>query len=75
MSSAERGTPDALQRLTGVDAELEAALHSLGLYYYSQFADWSPEQVAYVEQRIAKAAGKAGQWSAEVRALLGEKTG
>jgi NADH-quinone oxidoreductase subunit E len=45
-------TPDDLTVISGIDAARQRELNSLGIFYYWQVAGWSPENVAWVSNRI-----------------------
>ncbi|HTM83245.1 hypothetical protein [Asticcacaulis sp.] len=44
--------PDDLTVISGIDAARQRELNSLGIFYYWQVAGWSPENVAWVSNRI-----------------------
>ena len=43
------GRPDELQRISGVGQRNEQILHSLGFYHFDQIAQWTDEQVEWVD--------------------------
>jgi predicted flap endonuclease-1-like 5' DNA nuclease len=47
------GKPDDLTQLAGVPKVLERALHRVGVFYFWQIAEWSPEDVKYVDGKLA----------------------
>ena len=51
---------DNLQRISGVDAEIEKLLAGLGIARYSQIAHWSPAEVARVDTQLG-GAGRIGR--------------
>jgi predicted flap endonuclease-1-like 5' DNA nuclease len=46
------GTPDDLTRIKGVAKVLEHTLHEVGVFYFWQIAEWSPEDVRHVESQL-----------------------
>lgn len=49
---ARGGTPDNLQRISGVGPKNEKTLHSLGFFHFDQIAAWTPEEVAWVDDHL-----------------------
>ena len=47
-----QAAPDDLTVISGIDAARQRELNSLGIFYYWQVAGWSPENVAWVSNRI-----------------------
>jgi predicted flap endonuclease-1-like 5' DNA nuclease len=45
LTHAAYGEPDDLKRIVGVGAVLERMLHGIGVYYFWQIAEWTPEDV------------------------------
>jgi len=43
------GSPDPLQRISGVGPKIESRLHDLGIFHFDQIADWSEEQEQWVD--------------------------
>lgn len=52
MAAARGGTPDNLQRISGVGPKNEKTLHSLGFFHFDQIAAWTPEEVAWVDDHL-----------------------
>lgn len=50
--SAPQGDGDDLKIISGVGPVNERELNELGVYHYWQIAEWGPEQVAWIAQRI-----------------------
>ncbi|MGN6207560.1 hypothetical protein [Asticcacaulis sp.] len=44
--------PDDLTVISGIDSARQRELNSLGIFYYWQVAGWSPENVAWISNRI-----------------------
>lgn len=47
------GKGDDLKKISGVGPKLEEKLNGLGIYYYSQIAAFTPENVAYVDDELS----------------------
>lgn len=52
------GHPDDLKKISGVGPVLEAMLHELGVYYFWQVSDWTPEDIAFVDARLTAFKGR-----------------
>jgi predicted flap endonuclease-1-like 5' DNA nuclease len=50
--------PDDLTRLKGVDRVLERTLHRVGVFYFWQIAEWSAEDVQYVDSQLPRFRGR-----------------
>jgi predicted flap endonuclease-1-like 5' DNA nuclease len=72
LSHAGHGKPDDLTRIDGVPKFLQRALHKVGVFYYWQIAEWSPEDARHVDDQLA--AGHRGRidreaWVVQARRL------
>ncbi|MCA0928888.1 NADH-quinone oxidoreductase subunit E [Ruegeria profundi] len=52
LSTARDGKADNLKLLKGVGPKLEQTLNELGIYHFDQIAAWTPEHVAWVDERL-----------------------
>jgi predicted flap endonuclease-1-like 5' DNA nuclease len=52
LSHPAHGTPDDLTQIKGVAKVLEHTLHKVGVFYFWQIAEWSPEDVRHVESQL-----------------------
>lgn len=52
LSRPGHGEPDDLTQLKGVPKVLERTLHRVGVFYFWQIAEWSPEDVRYVDSQL-----------------------
>ncbi len=52
ITMARNGKPDDLLRISGVGPKNEKILHSLGFFHFDQIANWSPEQVNWVDDHL-----------------------
>ena len=52
------GEPDDLTQLKGVPKVLERTLHKVGVFYFWQIAEWSADDVKYVDSKLAAYSGR-----------------
>lgn len=70
---APEGTPDDLQKISGVGPVLEKKLNKLGIYHYRQIAALTPEQVAEVDAALSfKGRIERDDWVGQAKALAAE---
>ncbi len=71
LTQAAFGTPDNLQVIKGIGPVLEGFLHNLGVYYFWQIADWTPQDVANVDALLEVFQGRIArdQWVSQAVAL------
>ena len=50
--SGPRGTPDDLKQISGVGPKLERTLHELGVYHFHQIAQFTSNNVAWVDDYL-----------------------
>jgi predicted flap endonuclease-1-like 5' DNA nuclease len=53
LTHPSHGKPDDLTRIKGVEKVLEHTLHKVGVFYFWQIAEWSPEDVRRVDEQLA----------------------
>ena len=78
---AAKGEADDLTRLSGVGPKLQEKLNANGVYHFWQIAEWTPEEVAHMDEqlsfkgRIARDdwIGQAKSFAAEAGETSGEK--
>ena len=72
-----QGKADDLKRIRGVGEKLEKTLNGLGLFHYWQIAQLTPDDVAWIDQRLRfKGRIERDTWIAQARLLAqGEETG
>jgi len=65
-----RGADD-LKLIKGVGPDLEALLHRLGYFHFRQIADWSPEEVAWMDENLEGFRGRVTSegWVEQARQL------
>ena len=66
---------DDLTKLDGVDSDVESRLNALGVWYFHQIADWTPENVVWIDANLGvdTAVDKSG-WIAQAGALSVQET-
>ncbi|MDF1671746.1 MAG: NADH-quinone oxidoreductase subunit E [Roseovarius sp.] len=52
MDAARDGQADNLKLIKGVGPKLEKLLHSLGFYHFDQVAEWTADEVSWVDQNL-----------------------
>lgn len=67
---------DDLRRIAGVGPKIEALLHDLGIWRYAQIAALTPEEVAWVDERLTfKGRIEREDWIGQAKALAAETEG
>ena len=62
---------DDLKRISGIGPKLEALLNDLGVYHFAQIAAWTPENVAWVDERLKfKGRIEREEWIRQAHTLL-----
>ena len=46
------GEPDDLKRISGIGPSIEKTLHELGIYHFRQIAQFTPDNVAWIDHRL-----------------------
>ena len=70
LPGARNGKPDNLQMISGVGPKLEKILHGLGFFHFDQIADWSSDQVEWVDEHLRyKGRIERDAWIAQARLL------
>jgi NADH-quinone oxidoreductase subunit E len=74
--AAPEGQPDDLKKISGIGPGIEKMLHELGVFHYRQIAAFTPENVAWVNQRLRfKGRIERENWIGQARTLVaGERT-
>ena len=70
------GTPDDLERISGVGPKLRDMLHGIGVYYYWQVAEWTPDNVEWVDSLLDSFNGRIERdnWVSQARLFAAEPT-
>ncbi|MFM1892383.1 MAG: hypothetical protein RLZ44_1460 [Pseudomonadota bacterium] len=70
---ADRAAADDLQKIKGIGPRLATLLNELGIYRYRQIADFTPEQIAWVDERLRfKGRIERERWVEQAQDLLGD---
>lgn len=71
LSAPRDAGPDDLKQIKGVGPKLEAMLHGMGFYHFEQVANWTPAEVAWVDENIEGFKGRVSRdgWVAQARIL------
>ncbi len=74
LTGARGGKADNLQRISGVGPKNEKVLHSLGFFHFDQIAEWTAEQIGWVDDHL-KFGGriKREEWTRQARLLADGK--
>ena len=74
MDQAREGGPDDLKRISGVGPKLEQKLHDIGVFHFDQIAEWGPEEIAYMDDRLSfKGRIERDDWIGQAKAYAAEK--
>jgi len=75
MNGPAPGQSADLQRLKGVGPKLEAALQARGYHSLEQIAQWTPEDVAWMDANLDGFKGRVSRddWVGQAKALLSEQ--
>jgi predicted flap endonuclease-1-like 5' DNA nuclease len=46
------GEPDDLKLISGIGPSIEKTLHALGVYHFRQIAELTPDNIAWIDQRL-----------------------
>ena len=67
----QEGSGDDLKAIRGVGPKLEAMLHDLGVWHYSQIASWGPQEVSWVDRHLEGFNGRIQRddWVTQARTL------
>lgn len=64
---------DDLTLIGGIGPKIEELLHDLGIFHFEQIAEWSPENVAWVDEYLSFAGRITREgWVEQARVLAGE---
>ncbi|MBT8459955.1 MAG: NADH-quinone oxidoreductase subunit NuoE [Boseongicola sp.] len=74
LSEARDGNADDLKRIKGVGPKLEKLLNSLGFFHFDQVANWSAEEIAWVDDNLEGFKGRVtrDEWVAQAKVLTNE---
>lgn len=65
------GVADNLKEIKGIGPKLEKLCHSMGFYHFDQIANWTPDEVAWVDANLEGFKGRVSRdnWIAQARIL------
>lgn len=65
------GEPDDLGQIKGIGPKMQALLKELGVFHFSQIAEWTPVQLAAVDAKLGQFQGRPerDQWQSQARLL------
>lgn len=67
------GEGDDLTAIGGIGPKIEKVLNELGIYHYDQIAEWSPENIEWVDEHLAfQGRIEREQWVQQASSLAGE---
>ena len=67
------GAPDDLTLIGGIGPRIQEVLNSLGIYHFDQIADWSPENIAWIDEYLHfNGRVKREGWVEQAAILVGE---
>ncbi len=70
---APNGEADKLSELTGVGPKIVEKLNEIGIYHFSQIADWTPAHVIWVDQELdLKGRIERDDWIGQAKDLASE---
>ncbi|RUM66449.1 MAG: hypothetical protein DSZ05_04295 [Sulfurospirillum sp.] len=52
LSAPRNGFADDLKEISGIGLKIEEALNELGIYHFSQIAEWTPENVQWIDNYL-----------------------
>jgi NADH-quinone oxidoreductase subunit E len=73
LTQARGGKPDDLKIIKGIGPKLEVLCHSLGFYHFDQIANWTADEIAWVDDNLEGFKGRVTRdaWVAQAK-LLGQ---
>ena len=77
LAEAREGGADDLKMIKGVGPKLEKLLHSMGFYHFDQVANWTSDEIAWVDQNLEGFKGRVSRdgWVAQAKLLAsGQET-
>ncbi|NNJ67746.1 MAG: NADH-quinone oxidoreductase subunit NuoE [Boseongicola sp.] len=71
LSEARGGQPDDLKQIKGVGPKLEKLLNSLGFFHFDQVANWTADEIAWVDDNLEGFKGRVtrDEWVAQAKVL------
>lgn len=71
LDAPREGGADDLKQIKGIGPKLEKLCHSLGFYHFNQIADWTAEEIAWVDANLEGFKGRVTRddWVAQAKVL------
>lgn len=72
LAAPREGSADDLKLIDGIGPKIEAMLHSMGFYHFDQLANWTQEEIAWVDSQLTAFKGRMvrERWVEQARDLL-----
>ena len=72
LDGPRRGGADDLKQIKGIGPKLEKLCHSLGFFHFDQIANWTDDEVAWVDANLEgfKDRASRNQWVTQAKELL-----
>lgn len=72
LAAPRAGKADDLKVIDGIGPKIEAMLHSMGFYHFDQLANWTQEEIAWVDSQLTAFKGRMirERWVEQARDLL-----
>ncbi|MBN8291612.1 NADH-quinone oxidoreductase subunit E [Rhodobacter sp. NTK016B] len=77
LDAPREGGADDLKRIKGIGPKLEQLCNSMGFYHFDQIANWTPQEIAWVDSNLEGFKGRVtrDEWVAQAKQLAaGEDT-
>jgi predicted flap endonuclease-1-like 5' DNA nuclease len=70
IDAPREGEKDDLKKINGIGPKLEQSLNSLGVYHFDQIAEWSDEQLDWIDDYLSfKGRAKRDDWISQAKEL------
>jgi NADH-quinone oxidoreductase subunit E len=71
LAAAREGKPDDLKIIKGIGPKLEALCHRLGFFHFDQIANWTAEEIAWVDDNLEGFKGRVTRddWVGQAKVL------
>ncbi len=72
LAGPRNGKADQLQAISGIGPKMDKTLNSLGYFHYDQIANWTPDEVQWVDEHLrVKGRIERDQWIPQAKLLAG----
>jgi NADH-quinone oxidoreductase subunit E len=71
LKAARKGKADDLKLILGIGPKLEALCHQLGFFHFDQIADWTADEIAWVDENLEGFKGRVtrDRWVVQAKVL------